>query len=146
MPALHNRVYSWVSQGGSLPPFRFVSLYIRRQRNAMLLRRKRKSQSWARDPPYEITASRLSSLAYQRYQSAGTLLELIVLVLGHRIAQVDEKLRKTSLRCCVISKNRGESSISEWFWQALTQCLPGSIVVAQPRNKESITRQQTRET
>lgn len=61
----------------------------------------------------------------------GGLLEPIVLVLGHCVAQVDQKLRKASLSCGVISKDCRESCISERFWQTLTESLTCSIVVAE---------------
>lgn len=58
---------------------------------------------------------------------------MVVLILGDGIAQVDQELRETSLSCCIVAEDCGESGVSERLRQALTEGLSGSVVVAKPR-------------
>ena len=61
------------------------------------------------------------------------LLELVVLVLGDCVAQVDQELCEASLSGCIVSEDCRESRVSERFWQTLTESLSCSVVVAEPR-------------
>lgn len=61
------------------------------------------------------------------------LLELIVLILGNRVAQIDQELCEASLSGCIVSEDCRESRVSERFRQTLTESLSCSVVVAEPR-------------
>jgi hypothetical protein len=50
---------------------------------------------------------------------------------GLGVGQIDKKLGKTALGGRIVSQDRRESRIAEWFWEALSQSLSRACVVAQ---------------
>lgn len=63
----------------------------------------------------------------------GALIELVTLRLSYCIAQIYQQLGEAAFRGCVVAKDGGESGITQWFGEALPECLAGAVVVAQPK-------------
>lgn len=60
------------------------------------------------------------------------LFKLVVLGVGNRVAQVDQKLGQTSFGGGIIPEDIGKCGISKWFRKTLSERLASSIVVTQP--------------
>lgn len=57
-------------------------------------------------------------------------LKLVILGVGHGVAQIDEELGQTSFGCSVVPQHVGKGRISKRLGKALSKRLTGPVVVA----------------
>jgi hypothetical protein len=55
--------------------------------------------------------------------------------IGHTVRKINEKLRKATFGCSIITKDRRKCSIAKWFGKALSKGLARTGIIAQSNGK-----------